>query len=142
MIDIGLRIVVDTNVLLSFLMKRTSTPGQVVELVLQQHQLLFSDSTLQELRDKCVMAKFRRYFSQQEADQFIEQMALAGEHILVGDVVTDCRDAKDNKFLELALSGFAVLIVSGDSDLKDLNPFRGITILSPYDSLQMLATAE
>jgi predicted nucleic acid-binding protein len=45
--------------------------------------------------------------------------------------VTDCRDPKDNKFLELALSGKATHIVSGDEDLLVLHPFRGILILMP-----------
>lgn len=42
---------------------------------------------------------------------------------------TDCRDPKDNKFLSLALSGHADIIVSGDSDLLVLHPYNGIQIL-------------
>ncbi len=41
-----------------------------------------------------------------------------------------CRDPDDDKFLELALSGDADVIVSGDDDLLVLHPFRGIPILS------------
>ena len=42
-----------------------------------------------------------------------------------------CRDPKDNKFLEVAVHGRADAILTGDADLLDLNPFRGITILTP-----------
>lgn len=49
----------------------------------------------------------------------------------VADVVTKCRDAKDNKFLELAVTGYAACIVSGDGDLLVLHPFRGIPIVTP-----------
>jgi uncharacterized protein len=45
--------------------------------------------------------------------------------------VTDCRDPKDDKYLELALSAGAEIIVSGDDDLLALHPWRGIDIVSP-----------
>ena len=45
--------------------------------------------------------------------------------------IRDCRDAKDNKFLELAVSGRASHILSGDSDLLTLHPFRGIPVVTP-----------
>ena len=53
----------------------------------------------------------------------------------IAETFTDCRDAKDNKFLELAVSGKADCIVSGDADLLVLNPFRGIPILTPREFL-------
>ena len=49
--------------------------------------------------------------------------------------VTDCRDAKDNKFLELALAAAASIIVSSDNDLLVLNPWRGIRVLRPAEYL-------
>ncbi len=49
--------------------------------------------------------------------------------------VTDCRDAKDNKYLELALAAGAETIVSGDIDLLVLHPWRGVRILLPADYL-------
>jgi putative PIN family toxin of toxin-antitoxin system len=57
------------------------------------------------------------------------------ELIEVTEVINDCRDAKDNKFLELAASGKADCIVSGDQDLLILNPFRAIPILTPGEFL-------
>ena len=45
--------------------------------------------------------------------------------------VTDRRDAKDNKYLELALAAGAGTIVSGDADLLVLDPWRGVRILKP-----------
>jgi uncharacterized protein len=52
-------------------------------------------------------------------------------------VITDCRDKKDNKFLELAISGEASRIISGDNDLLVLNPFRSVVISSPATFLEM-----
>jgi putative PIN family toxin of toxin-antitoxin system len=45
--------------------------------------------------------------------------------------VADCRDVKDNKYLELALAAGADVIVSGDADLLVLHPWRGVRILRP-----------
>lgn len=45
--------------------------------------------------------------------------------------VTDCRDAKDDKYLELALAAGAGTIVSGDADLLVLDPWHGVRILKP-----------
>ena len=45
--------------------------------------------------------------------------------------VTDCRDPKDDKYLELALAAAAAFIVSSDDDLIVLHPWRGVSILSP-----------
>jgi predicted nucleic acid-binding protein len=47
------------------------------------------------------------------------------------EVITACRDPKDNKFLELAVSGQATHLISGDPDLLVLSPFRGIPIVTP-----------
>lgn len=46
-------------------------------------------------------------------------------------MVTDCRDKKDNKYLELALAAQADLIITSDSDLLALNPWRGVRIETP-----------
>ena len=47
--------------------------------------------------------------------------------------VSACRDPKDDKFLELALSGAATHLISGDDDLLAPHPFRRVAILSPHD---------
>ena len=59
----------------------------------------------------------------------------------VVDTITECRDPKDDKFLELAISGKANYIVSGDKDLVVLNPFQRIPIVRP-DALLRLLTEE
>jgi predicted nucleic acid-binding protein len=53
------------------------------------------------------------------------------------DSVTECRDNKDNKYLELALAARASIIVSSDDDLLVLDPWRGIRILRPIDYIRL-----
>lgn len=49
--------------------------------------------------------------------------------------VHDCRDPRDDKYLELALAASAGVIVSSDQDLLVLHPWRGTSILRPADYL-------
>jgi predicted nucleic acid-binding protein len=63
--------------------------------------------------------------------------------VILPDVkVNVCRDQDDNKYLELALSGKADCIVTGDPDLQILNPFDGILIISPKEFLDRFAGPE
>ena len=45
--------------------------------------------------------------------------------------VNACRDPKDNHLLALALDGEARYLITGDSDLLVLSPFRDIQIVTP-----------
>jgi predicted nucleic acid-binding protein len=51
--------------------------------------------------------------------------------------INSCRDPKDNKFLEVAVSGQATQLITGDADLLVLDPFQGIRILSPQEFLDL-----
>jgi len=53
------------------------------------------------------------------------------EPVMITERIVACRDPTDDKFLELAVSGNADLILSGDKDLLTLHPFRGIPIVTP-----------
>ena len=55
----------------------------------------------------------------------------AAERVAITATIKACRDATDDKFLELAVSGRAELVLSGDKDLLVLHPFRGIPIVAP-----------
>lgn len=52
--------------------------------------------------------------------------------------MNECRDPKDNKYLELAVSGKAECIITGDEDLLVLNPFRQIDILTVQNFLDKI----
>jgi len=50
-------------------------------------------------------------------------------------LIRECRDPKDDKFLEVALNGRADVIVTGDEDLLAMNPWREIVIATPANYL-------
>jgi putative PIN family toxin of toxin-antitoxin system len=64
---------------------------------------------------------------------FIENIITNAFTVEISEIITACRDPKDNMFLSLAVSASADAIISGDKDLLVLNPFKNIPILSPAD---------
>ena len=74
--------------------------------------------------------KFDRYLTGSERGEFLEAFVERAMFVEPTEEIRACRDAKDDKFLELAVSGSADCIITGDSDLLSLNPFRGIPIVT------------
>jgi putative PIN family toxin of toxin-antitoxin system len=129
------RVVIDTNVLISGLLSTTSTPAKAVEKAATKAQLLAILETLRELIEKLHSPKFENYVRRERRDALLERLASLVEIIDVLQMIRASRDPKDDKFLEAAVNGRADVIVTGDKDLLDLNPFRGVAILTPADYL-------
>jgi len=130
------RIVADTNCLISRLSLPKSVPGQAVRQAVDQGILLVSETTLNELADVLARPKFDRYISLEDRQQFLRLLGRVAEFVPAVYTVRECRDPKDDKFLEVALSGKADLILTGDADLLTLNPWREIAILSPAEYMK------
>lgn len=75
--------------------------------------------------------KFNKYLSLEDRQVFLLKFISASELVSIKETIAVCRDEKDNKFLELAVSGNANIIVTGDLDLLVLNPFQAIEIVTP-----------
>lgn len=131
----GERVVIDTNVLVSGLLITTSTPALAVDKAVTKAQLVATLETLRELIEKLHSPKFDRYVRRDRRDALLERVASLVEIIDVLQSIRASRDPKDDKFLEAAVNGRADVIVTGDNDLLDLNPFRGIAIMTPADYL-------
>jgi len=130
-----LRVVIDTNVLISRLLAPKSVPGRAVSHVVRKGLLLMSEATFEELVEVISRPKFDKYLTSEERREFLRLLHRIGEITPITHRVSDCADPKDNQFLELALSGEARVIITGDGDLLKLHPFRGIPILKPADYL-------
>jgi putative PIN family toxin of toxin-antitoxin system len=129
------RVVIDTNVLISGLFSTTSTPALAVEKAVTKAQLVATREPLRELIGKLHSPKFDRYVRRERRDVLLERVASLVEIIDVLQSIRASRDPKDDKFLEAAVNGRADVIVTGDKDLLDLHPFRGVAIVTPADYL-------
>jgi putative PIN family toxin of toxin-antitoxin system len=135
-------IVVDTSVLISALLKPNSVPAQALEYARKHFKLAVSTETLTELTKVLSRDYLTRYRTIEERETFLVLYSELAELIPFTEQtehVTDCRDAKDNKFLDLAIAANARILVSSDSDLLVLHPYRGIYIVTPSLFLQMAA---
>jgi putative PIN family toxin of toxin-antitoxin system len=130
------RIVIDTNVYVSRLIREQSIPGRAVGRAWNEAVTLVSAATLEELRVVLRRRKFARYIQPGAVEPYLAQIWNAAENIVNPPPIRACRDPRDDKFLEVAVHGRADLILSGDTDLLTLHPFQGIAILSPADYLE------
>lgn len=73
--------------------------------------------------------------------EFLSNFLIKTQKITVTSIITDCRDPKNNKFLELAIDGNADYIITSDPDLLILHPYLGISIVTPAQFLSII-TAE
>jgi putative PIN family toxin of toxin-antitoxin system len=133
-----LRCVFDTNVLVSALLLPDSKPRQALDVALQKGTVLVGLSVLAEIYEVLSRKRFRRYTDEEDIRSFLAALTRETEYVDVGESIRACRDPKDDKFLELAVSGHANYIVSGDSDLLALNPFRGVQIIPPHSFLNLV----
>ena len=128
------RVVFDTNALISALIVPSSVPAKALDLAVEHFEIIVSKATWQEFEQKIKKTSLERYFrNTQDRDAAVHAINRVVTHVAVRSAVTDCRDPKDNPFLELALGGKAETIISGDKDLLVLNPWRGVCIQSPGD---------
>ncbi len=100
--------------------------------------MLTSTETQEELRR--VLAK--PYFKSIATDsikRYVEVVFSESELIIITELVAACRDPMDDKFLELAMSGKADVIVSGDKDLLSMTAYKGTHIVTPADFLILYA---
>ncbi len=126
------RIVVDTNVIVSALIsKPESSLSRLLEYLVRNSTLVICNQTYDELESVLLGPKLAKYIDVDRVIQFLTLYWIIAELIVVTNIEPYCRDPKDDVFLALALEAKADLIITGDSDLLVLHPFKGVQILSP-----------
>lgn len=129
------RIVLDTNLWISFLISKDFT--KLDDLIFgNKCILIFSEELLQEFLTVAKRPKFRRFFSQNDIEELIETIEEYAEFIDVKTQLNICRDPKDNFLLSLSQEGQVDYLLTGDKDLLALNNFGSTTILTISDFLK------
>lgn len=125
--------VFDTNTFVSAILSPKSTNAQAIVLAENIGKIVFSSETFLELSEVLLRKKFDKYFTIKFRSELLERVFLRYNFVEPSIKITECRDFKDNKFLELAVESKASYVISGDTDLLELNPFRDIKILNARD---------
>ena len=126
-----MRVVIDTNVWISRLLLADSVAGRAINKALEEFEVVVSEASVDELARVLSRAKFDRYVSVQDREEFLRRLLKVTTMVAVLSEISDCWDPKDNRFLALALDSESDCIISGDADLLALNPWREIEIVSP-----------
>ena len=127
------RIVLDTNLIVSAALIADSIPRRTFNKALGKGVILLSIPMLFEILDVFHRNKFDKYVAETERMRFLVNFLKITEFIEITEAINICRDERDNKLLELARSGNADFLVTGDQDLLELNPFKKIEILNPNE---------
>lgn len=140
-----MRVVLDTNVIISRYLSPHGPPAQILERwEVHAFELLVSQPILDEYRRALLYERVaaRHGLSVEEVDEVVEAMGQFGALVAPEEVApVVALDPEDDKFLACAVVGGADYIVSGDAHLLALEEYRGIVILSPRAFLTALEDA-
>jgi len=138
------RVVLDTNTVLSVLL---FVHGRLVPLrtVWQSGALtpLLCAQTVEGLLRALAYPKFR--LTPEEREELLADYLPYGEVVAswqTRPAVPQCRDEKDQVFLDLAAVGVAQWLVTGDRDLLSLSGQTQFRIVEPAAAIELLASPE
>ncbi len=131
-------IVFDASTVISAALKADSIPERALRRAEDVDVLALSAAVDAEYTEVLSRPKFREAIPIPRRDALLRALREAAIWFSPAARVTDCRDPKDDKYLELALAAGAETIVSGDDDLLVLHPWRGVRILRPRDYLALV----
>jgi putative PIN family toxin of toxin-antitoxin system len=128
-------VVFDASSLVGALLKAGSVPERALLLARSTATICLSDAVEAEIREVFARPKFAHYLASGRGEHILDLIVAGARRVEPSVRITECRDAKDNKYLELALAAEAHAVISSDADLLVLHPWRGIPMLSPADYL-------
>ena len=138
-----IRVVVDTNVLISGLFGIKDSPSSKILNVIRAQKIILVTSPviLEEINDvvnRERVVKLTKMSLKERAD-FMDKLIERSDvtpGMQLSQIVS--RDVKDDKFLACAVEANADYIVTGDRDLLDLKVYEGIKIVAPREFLKNL----
>lgn len=129
-----IRIVVDSSVLVRYLLKPSKTTRQLIEQTWLDGAIetVTAPELMKELADVLARPKLRRYVTQEDATALIEALTLRADILPpLGDIPTYTRDSKDDKFVACAVLGKAAYVLTCDEDLLVLAKIGDVMVLTP-----------
>jgi uncharacterized protein len=135
------KIVLDTNVLVSAVIRPQGGAGAVLQRLRQRDFIaLISRATLSELAAVLHQSRLRTKYNltDRRIRTVLRVVVLRSELLYPQRKISICRDPKDDQLLEVAVAGKADAIVTGDADLLSLHPFEGIPVIPPAFFLSWL----
>jgi hypothetical protein len=131
-----MRVVVDTNILLSGLMLPNSIPGKIVQAWRENRfELVLSQFQVDEIGRVLAYPKIqqRLHWNETEITQFLKQLFMRS--VYLGDITTVAEvpaDTNDNLILSAYIIGKAQFLVTGDKGILDLREHYAILTATEF----------
>jgi len=138
-----MRVVLDTNVLVSALIKSGKPRELIFELARKKIQVVTSRNILEEFLKITDDPRIRRYVDEDDTIAFLRAVGSIASIVRVRSrfkVIKE--DPDDDMVLRTAHDGRADYIVSGDKHLLSLKEFRGIKTVTVSRMLEILGTGK
>jgi putative PIN family toxin of toxin-antitoxin system len=142
-----IRAVLDTNLLVSYLLTHRSPIATIIDDFLAQDEFVMvtAPELLAELDRVLAYPKLQRHYSDEERIRFVALVFALSEVVDLpissegeATIPRICRDPDDDRLIACAVVGEADVIVSGDDDLLALERVGGIAILTAAQFLEIL----
>ncbi len=128
-----MRLVLDTNALVSGLLRSEGPPGRIVDSLLRESfRALYDDRMLAEY--EAVLARPKFGFDAASIRIFLGFLCETGERIVAAPLDLRCSDPSDQPFLEVAIEGLGDALVTGNRRHFPRCPVR---IVTPADLLKL-----
>ena len=134
-----MRIVLDTNVLLSGLLSPSGPPGNIVRLITSGAvRVCYDARILVEYRQVLLRPTFP--FAEIQVDSLLDQLEADGDLVAALPLVDRLPDPDDEIFLEVALTGNAHCLVTGNLRHYPQRRRQGVRVVSPREFLDLFRT--
>ena len=136
-----MKIVLDTNVLVSALLRPGSLPSRVVDLVLaRQVTLAFDLRIFGEYQEVLLRPEFA--FPLHQVSDLMKFLWSVGERVQATPLPLRLPDQDDGMFIEVAVSALADALVTGNGKHFPVSQRHGVCVLSPREWLTVWASRE
>ena len=133
-----MKVVLDTNVLVSAFLSPFGGPSQILQLIsLGKLTLLLDQRIFQEYRD--VLARKRFHIPSELRNRILEKLSEKALWITPEPVTLHLPDSEDCKFVEAAISGKADALITGNIKHFPVSQIGSVRIFLPSEFLKHIA---
>ncbi|MBU0460819.1 MAG: putative toxin-antitoxin system toxin component, PIN family [Nanoarchaeota archaeon] len=135
-----LKVVLDTNVVISSAISSDGNPASIFEmLLLEEIQNFTTEEIIEEIKEVLERPRITKRLSLIEREFILNNFIHFSTTIKPAVRIEEIKDdPDDNKFLECAVSAKADYIISGDEHLLKVNRFKGILIVTPAEFVSIV----
>lgn len=134
-----MRLVLDTNVLISALIQNGRPRALLFQIVKGGHDLVVSRETLEEFARVVAQPKIKSRVGEREVERFLTILEPVLKVVRIrSKLSTSSRDPNDDMILRTCYDGKVRYLVSGDLDLLTLSEFRRTKIVTVVEMLKVL----